>query len=358
VSLDLAVVAGGLDAPLDVTNAGDGSGRLFVVEQAGRIRIVRDGRLVERPFLDISDRIRSGGERGLLGLAFHPDFPTDPRLFVDYTDLDGDTVVAEYTVGGDPDAADAVSELVLLRIDQPYANHNGGSVGFGPDGYLYIGMGDGGSAGDPNGNGQRRDTLLGKILRIDVDVEGDRSATPYEIPPDNPFVGQGDARPEIWQTGLRNPWRFRFDRTTGDLWIGDVGQGSWEEIDVARAGVGGLDFGWNVMEGFACFPSGDGCASDGLRLPVAAYDHGSGCSVTGGLVYRGTAQPELAGRYVFGDYCSGLMWTLDPRSDERQEPDLALESGRSLSSFGEDEDGELYATDLGAGELVRVVVAP
>jgi glucose/arabinose dehydrogenase len=358
VSLDLAFVAGGLDAPLDVTNAGDGSERLFVVEQAGRIRIVRDGRLVERPFLDIADRVGSGGERGLLGLAFHPAFPTDPRLFVDYTDLDGDTVIAEYTLGDDPDIADPASELVLLRIDQPYPNHNGGSLGFGPDGYLYVGMGDGGSGGDPHDNGQRLDTLLGKILRVDIDVEGDRTALPYEIPGDNPFVGRGDARPEIWHSGLRNPWRFRFDRATGDLWIGDVGQGAWEEIDVARAGGGGLDFGWNRMEGFACFPVGDGCATDGKRLPVGVYDHGSGCSVTGGVVYRGAAQPGLAGLYVFGDYCSGTMWTLDPTGDERREPRLALESGRSLSSFGEGEDGELYTTDIGAGELLRVVVAP
>jgi len=358
VALGLEVVAVGLAAPLDVTNAGDGSGRLFVVEQAGRIRIVRDGQLVERPLVDISDRISSGGERGLLGLAFHPDFPADPRLFVNYTDLEGDTVIAEYAVGADPDVADPETELVLLRIDQPFANHNGGSVGFGPDGYLYLGMGDGGSGGDPLGNGQRLDTLLGKILRLDIDVEGDRAATPYEVPPDNPFIGQGSARPEIWHTGLRNPWRFRFDRATGDLWIGDVGQGDWEEVDVARAGVGGLNFGWNRMEGSQCYPSGDGCANDGFRLPVTEYDHDSGCSVTGGVVYRGASQPELAGRYVFGDYCSGSVWTLDPRGDEPQEPALALESGRSLSSFGEDEAGELYATDIGAGELLRVVIAP
>jgi len=358
VALELEVVIGGLEAPLDVATAGDGSGRLFVVEQAGRIRIVDEGTLGERPFLDVSARIASGGERGLLGLAFHPEFPVDPRLFVNYTDLKGDTVIAEYTLAADAARADPDSELVLLRITQPFANHNGGSVGFGPDGYLYLGMGDGGSGGDPFDNGQRLDTLLGKVLRIDVDVEGDRAATRYEVPPDNPFVNRAGARPEIWHTGLRNPWRFRFDRATGDLWIGDVGQGAWEEIDVARAGVGGLDLGWNRMEGSHCFPPGEDCARDGLTLPVAEYDHGSGCSVTGGVVYRGTDQPGLAGRYVFGDYCSGLIWTIDPRRDEPQQPVIALDSGRNLSSFGEDEDGELYATDIGSGELLRVVVAP
>ena len=258
----MSVAVTGLSAPVDVANAGDGSGRLFVVEQGGKIRIVRDGALVERPFLDIGGRITSGGERGLLGLAFHPDYPTDPRFFVDYTDRDGNTVVSSFRVSAtDPDVADPGSESILLHVDQPFANHNGGGLGFGPDGDLYIALGDGGSEGDPQGNGQRLDTLLAKILRIDVDG-GAAAGAPYGIPADNPFVGTAGAKPEIWLYGLRNPWRFRFDRQTGDLWIGDVGQDAWEEIDVARAGVGGLDFGWNRTEGFHCYDPPTGLRRD------------------------------------------------------------------------------------------------
>ena len=240
-----------LVSPLAVTHAGDGSGRIFVLEQRGQIRIVRDGQLLGDPFLNIGDRLTAGGERGLLGLAFHPDFPNDPRFFVNYTDLEGDTVVSSFAAEAGADRADGNSEVVLLRIDQPYPNHNGGALAFGPDGYLYISTGDGGSGGDPHDNGQRMDTLLGKILRIDVD--GGSGDAHYAVPPDNPFVDQSGALPEIWHLGLRNPWRMSFDRETGDLWIGDVGQGSWEEVDVARAGSGGLNFGWNRVEGFECF---------------------------------------------------------------------------------------------------------
>ena len=242
IGLSLEPVVDRLVSPLAVTNAGDGSGRIFVLEQRGQIRIVRDGQLLGDPFLDIGDRLTAGGERGLLGLAFHPDFPDDPRFFVNYTDLEGNTVAASFTAEAGADRADDGSEVVLLRIDQPYSNHNGGALAFGPDGYLYISTGDGGSGGDPHDNGQRRDTLLGKILRIDVDGgSGDAS---YAIPADNPFVDQSDALPEIWHLGLRNPWRMSFDRETGDLWIGDVGQGSWEEVDVARAGTSGLNVLW------------------------------------------------------------------------------------------------------------------
>ncbi len=231
--IQLQVVVDGLDQPLDLDPARDGSGRLFVAEQGGRIRIVVDGDLVERPFLDISDRITTGGERGLLGIALHPAFPDDPRIFVDYTDRQGDTVVSSFDVSADPDVADPDSERIILGVAQPYGNHNGGAVAFGPDGFLYIALGDGGGGGDPEGNGRRLDTLLAKILRIDVDVPTS-GASPYDIPEDNPWVGGANgARPEIWLTGLRNPWRMRFDRATGDLWIGDVGQGEWEEIDVA-----------------------------------------------------------------------------------------------------------------------------
>ncbi|MGZ8438836.1 MAG: PQQ-dependent sugar dehydrogenase, partial [Candidatus Limnocylindrales bacterium] len=240
--LELKVVADGLTGPVDVADPGDGSGRLFVVEQAGRIRIVRGGRVADGPFLDIGAEVKSGGEQGLLGLAFHPDFPADPRFFVDYTDLDGNTVVSEFHLdAADPNLADPGSERRLLHIDQPYPNHNGGGVVFGPDGMLYIATGDGGSGGDPQGNGQRTDTLLAKILRIDVASRPAGADRPYAIPADNPFAGVAGASPEIWLTGLRNPWRIRFDSVSGDLWIGDVGQSAWEEIDVARAGVGGLN---------------------------------------------------------------------------------------------------------------------
>jgi glucose/arabinose dehydrogenase len=356
LKVDATVAVDGLNAPLDVTHAGDGTGRIFVVEQAGRIRIVKDGSLVERPFLDIRERIASGGERGLLGLAFHPDYPTDPRFFVDYTDLNGDTVIAGFRVSGsDPDAADPTSEANLLHIDQPFANHNGGAVEFGPDGMLYIGMGDGGSAGDPQGNGQRLDTLLAKILRIDVDGGGSDAA--YAVPPDNPFVGVAGARPEIWLTGLRNPWRIRFDAPTGDLWIGDVGQNRWEEIDVARAGAKGLNYGWNVMEGFHCFKPSEGCDQTGLTLPVAEYANGDlGCAVVGGVVVRDPRQGRLDGGYLFGDACTDNLWAMNPAGDGRREPVIVSKMGRSISSIGQAEDGAVYATNLG-GELLRITAA-
>jgi glucose/arabinose dehydrogenase len=350
----VTVAVTGLTDPLEIANAGDGSGRLFVVEQGGRIRIVRDGALVDRPFLDISDRITSGGERGLLGLAFHPDFPTDPRFFVDYTDRNGNTVVSSFRVSaGDPDVADADSESILLHVDQPFANHNGGGLGFGPDGDLYIALGDGGSGGDPQGNGQRLDTLLAKILRIDVDG-GSATGAPYAIPADNPFVTTAGARPEIWLYGLRNPWRFRFDRRTGDLWIGDVGQAAWEEIDVARRGVGGLDFGWNRMEGFHCYSPPTGCDERGLTPPVTEYGHDQGCAVIGGVVVRHPADGSLDGGYLFGDDCSDHLWVIDPAGDGRREPVLLTNMGRSVSSIGEAEDGSVYATSLANGELLRI----
>jgi glucose/arabinose dehydrogenase len=347
------VVTGGLTSPLDVADAGDGSGRIFVAEQAGRIRIVRDGTLVDRPFLDITGRIASGGERGLLGIAFHPGYPTDPRVFVDYTDKDGNTVVSSFRVSaGDPDAADPGSEVVLLHVTQPFANHNGGGIHFGADGMLYIALGDGGSGGDPQGNGQRLDTLLAKILRIDVD--GTSSAGAYAIPPDNPFLGTAGARPEIWLTGLRNPWRFGFDGPTGDLWIGDVGEAAWEEIDVARHGASGLNFGWNIMEGFHCFKPSNGCDQTNLTLPVAEYGHGLGCAVIGGVVVRDPRQGRLDGGYMFGDACTDNLWLMDPTGDGRREPVLVEKMGRSLSSIDAIDDGTVYATALGSGELLRI----
>ena len=287
--LRLETVATGLASPVDVLPSDDGTGRIFVVEQGGRIRVVRDGALVEQPFLDISKRLSSGGERGLLGLALHPKFPDDPRFFVDYTDLDGNTVISSFTLSLDADSADPESERVLMHIEQPFPNHNGGAVVFGPDGMLYIAMGDGGSGGDPQGNGQRLDTHLAKILRIDVDVPAGQDPG-YAVPPDNPFVKTAGALPEIWHTGVRNPWRIRFDPANGDLWIGDVGQNAWEEIDVARSGQGGLNFGWNTMEGFECFNPSDGCDPAGLTLPLAAYGHDLGCAVVGGVVVHDPAQ--------------------------------------------------------------------
>ena len=349
----VSVVVGGLSSPLDVLDPGDGSGRLFVAEQAGRIRIVKDGALVARPFLDIRDRISSGGERGLLGIAVHPRYPTDPRIFVDYTDVNGNTVVSSFRVSAtDPDVADPASETAIVQVQQPFANHNGGGTVFGPDGMLYIGLGDGGSGGDPQGNGQRLDTLLAKILRIDVDHPG--GGRDYGIPPDNPFVGTSGARPETWLTGLRNPWRFRFDQANGDLWIGDVGQGNWEEIDVARAGQKGLDFGWNRMEGFHCFQPHQGCDQAGLTMPVAEYGHDLGCAVIGGVVARGAAAGSLQGGYVFGDNCQPNLWLMNPVGDGRREPVLALKMSRTLSSINEGADGTIYATSLSPGELLRI----
>ena len=354
-AVDLALVAEGLESPLFAGNAGDGSGRLFVLEQAGRIRVVRDGRLVRAPFLDIAGRISAGGERGLLGLAFAPTFATDGRFFVDYTDRDGNTVVSEFRAP-DPaaDRADPGSERVLLRIDQPFANHNGGALVTGPDGLLWIATGDGGSGGDPLGNGQSLDTLLGKLLRIDPrPVAG----APYGIPSDNPFVGRAGARAEIWAYGLRNPWRFSFDRASGDLWIGDVGQGAIEEVDRWPAGSpAGPNFGWNTMEASACFNPAEGCDPAGLILPVAEYGHDRGCSITGGYVYRGVGVPGLAGTYLYADYCAGTIWGLEAAAG-KPAPRVLLDSGLSVASFGEDEAGELYVVDLAGGRLLRVVAA-
>jgi glucose/arabinose dehydrogenase len=339
--------------PLDVVTPGDGSGRLFVVDQGGAIWLLSKGKLGADAFLDIGSKVSHGGEQGLLGLAFHPGYPDDPRFYLDYTNAAGDTVVSEWHVSGDSTHGDPRSEKIVLTVPQPFANHNGGDIVFGPDGYLYITLGDGGSGGDPQGNGQKLSTLLGKILRIDL-VHPSEGRT-YGIPADNPFLSQSGAQPEIYVTGLRNPWRISFDRTTKDLWIGDVGQNAFEEIDVVRAGSrGGQNFGWNRMEGFHCFPSGETCSIDGLTPPVTEYGHALGCSVTGGFVYRGTAFPKLVGSYLFSDYCSGTIWAIDAAAKEVRDPAIVGQTHRAISSFGEDEAGELYATDL-AGELLRVV---
>ncbi len=335
------VVTRGLSNPVLVTHAGGRSGRLFVVEQPGRIRIVANGTLAPAPFLDLSSRVLSGGERGLLGLAFHPDYSRNGRYFVNYTRRpDGDTVIAEYHVSTDPNVSER-TERVLLVIDQPYANHNGGMIAFGADGFLYIGMGDGGSSGDPENRAQNPQELLGKMLRIDVN-----RGSPYTIPPDNPFV-DGGGRPEIWALGLRNPWRFSFDRQTHELYAGDVGQNAWEEIDVVRRGG---NYGWRLMEGAHCF-NPQACDRQGLELPVAEYANGSGrCSVTGGYVYRGAAIPRLAGMYIYGDFCSGEIFGL--RGGTRR---VLLDTRLAISSFGEDEAGEVYVVDHRGG-VYRLIV--
>ena len=355
----LVRIASGLIGPIGVTNAGDGSGRLFVVQQRGQIRVVNpDGSLRQAPFVDLSARIRAGGEQGLLGLAFHPNFAANGRLFVDYTRAgDGATVISELTAVAGHDSAAPASERVLLVISQPYANHNGGQIAFGPDGYLYIGMGDGGSEGDPQGNGQSRHTLLAKILRIDV------NGTPapgkaYGIPASNPYaaggISPGAGLPEIWAYGLRNPWRFSFDRGTGDLYIGDVGQNAWEEIDRQPAGSpGGLNYGWNAWEGRHCYTPA--CSAISAVPPIAEYGHGLGCAVAGGYVYRGARQPAMKGIYLFGDYCSGTIFGV-PAGGGTLTPMAVAQTGLMISSFGEGEDGEIYLVDLRAGGLYRVVV--
>ncbi|HEU5011309.1 MAG TPA: PQQ-dependent sugar dehydrogenase [Roseiflexaceae bacterium] len=347
-SLKLQPVVTGLRAPVYATHAGDGSGRMFVVEKQGRIMIVRDGAVDQTPFLDISDRVGSrGSEQGLLSVAFHPNYKENGRLFVDYTDTDGNTVISRFQAQGD--RADPSSETALLHIDQPYANHNGGLVTFGPDGYLYIGMGDGGSGGDPQGNGQNTSALLGKLLRINVD-----QGEPYGIPSDNPWANGQGGRPEVWAYGLRNPWRYSFDRATGDLYIADVGQNAYEEVDMQPANSGGgKNYGWNVMEGTHCY-NAKACDTSNFVMPINDYSHDLGCSVTGGYVYRGADFPQLVGTYVFGDYCSGRVWTLRQVNGEWQRNEM-LDTDMQISSFGEDEAGELYLTDL-AGGLYRVVV--
>jgi glucose/arabinose dehydrogenase len=336
----LQVVASGLIFPLDLT-APDGDTRLFIVEKGGTIRIVKDGSLLPTPFLDISGQVSTGGEQGLLGLAFHPQYATNGRFIVHYTNLAGDTRVSGFRVSPDPDVADAASEVSILADDQPFTNHNGGQVLFGPDGYLYITLGDGGSAGDPGGRGQSLADLLGSILRVDpLDGGG------YTVPPDNPFVSTAGARPEIWSYGLRNPWRIAFDPVTGDLYIADVGQTRWEEVDVSPSADGagrGLNFGWSIMEGPECLRDSS-CDQDAFELPVLSYDHGDGCSITGGFVYRGAAIPALQGHYFYSDYCRGWVRSFrfenGSATDQFQWP--ALAPGGGVPGFGRDPTGELY----------------
>ncbi len=352
LALTLDEVAGGFKRPTFVTHAGDGSGRLFVVEKAGTIRTVRGGVVEPQPFLDVSAVAGSrGNEQGLLGLAFHPRFEENGRLFVAYTAKDGANSVAEYHVPAGSTRANPATARVIFSIPDDRANHNGGMLAFGPDGYLYFGTGDGGGAGDTRGNGQSLTTLLGKILRLGVDL----GTAPYAIPRDNPFAARGDARPEIWAYGLRNPWRFSFDRATGDLWIGDVGQDALEEVDFQVASSkGGENYGWNVMEASACFKPATGCDRGGKVLPVFEYSHdGGACSVTGGYVYRGAKLPALQGAYLFIDYCEGKLRSLR-REASGWRAAVLLETELSVTSFGEDEAGEVYVLDDAGGALYRL----
>jgi len=347
--ITLQPVASGLRDPLYLT-APIGDARLFVVEQPGRIRVIRGGRMLPRPFLDLTALVEYGGERGLLSMAFHPRYRDNGRFFVNYTDRSGNTRVEGFRVGPDPDVADPSTRQLILEVDQPYANHNGGHILFGPDGKLYVGMGDGGSAGDPHGNGQNRATLLGDLLRLDVD-----HGEPYSIPSDNPFARTPGMRGEIWAWGLRNPWRFCFD--AGLLYIADVGQNHWEEIDIVGSRRGGLNFGWNRMEGAHCFRSPT-CDRTGLVLPALEYGHGEGCSVTGGFVYRGRALPSLVGHYFYADYCSG--WVRSFRWEQgvvREHREWSLPSHGPITSFGLDAAGELYLV-CGDGRVWRFVPAP
>lgn len=375
-SITLVKEAGGLSQPVHIAHAGDGSGRLFVVEQGGRIRIIKGGVLLTNPFLDITSRVSCCGEQGLLSIAFPPDYASKGYFYVNYTDLSGDTVVARYRISADPDVADPSSEEVILTVDQPYSNHNGGQLAFGPnDGYLYIGMGDGGSGGDPQNNAQNPASLLGKILRIDVEptqlISGNYIIYlpiifsgnnlvhnyNYSIPSSNPYTQTSGYRGEIWALGLRNPWRFSFDRQTGDLYIGDVGQVEREEIDYQpAASTGGENYGWNIMEGSQCY-NATSCDTSGLTLPVTEYaTHSDGnCAVTGGMVYRGQDYPGMQGIYFYADYCSGQIWGLKYDGAAWQNSPTPFDASFTITSFGEDEEGNLYVTDYSNGNIYMLV---
>jgi glucose/arabinose dehydrogenase len=359
ISVALRQVGAGFASPVLVTNAGDGSGRLFVVEQTGYVRTLASGP-GGTPFLDVHTRVVSGGERGLLGLAFHPSFATNGKLYVNYTRAsDGATVIDEYRVTTNRNNVDEnATRRQILAIAQPYSNHNGGGLAFGRDGYLYIGMGDGGSGGDPEDRAQNVNSLLGKMLRIDVN--GTSAGLQYRIPATNPYVGL-TGLDEIWSIGLRNPWRWTFDRLNGDLWIADVGQGSWEEVNRSTATSGGgrgLNYGWDDMEGRHCYEPLTGCATSGRTLPVAEFAHDvagdNNCSITGGYVYRGARYPRLRGGYFYADYCSGRIWTIGATAASPATGRELLNTTLNIVSFGESEGGELYVVALN-GTIHRLV---
>ncbi len=354
------LVTSGLSQPLFVCSPPGDMDRLFIVEKTGRIKIYKNGSVLSRPFINLSSEITTGGsEQGLLGLTFNPNYASNGYFYVNYTDHNGDSHIARFTVSGtDPDSADISTEKLILFVNQPYSNHNAGMLAFGPnDGYLYFGLGDGGSSGDPQNRAQNLDSLFGKLLRVDVN-----SGDPYAIPPSNPFVGNLNARPEIWAYGLRNPWRFSFDRQTGDLYIGDVGQNAVEEVDFQPAsGSGGQNYGWHIMEGDRCYNPSSNCDTSGITMPIKTYYHsdpGSPCSITGGYVYRGCAIPDLSGTYFYADYCYGHVWSFrydgtNLTNFQDRTSELGI-SNLSVSSFGEDAAGEIYIVDLG-GSLYKIV---
>jgi glucose/arabinose dehydrogenase len=344
------IIEGVFSRPVYLTHAFDE--RLFIVEQAGLIRIMKDGKLLDEPFMDITERVGSSQlEQGLLSLTFHPDYQQNGRFFAHYSDHAGTSHISSFQVSdNDPNRADPGSEIILLRVDQPFPNHNGGQLKFGPDGYLYVGLGDGGSANDPLGSGQDPSTLLGSLLRLDVD----HSPEIYAIPASNPFISDDSKRNEIWAWGLRNPWRFSFDRLTGDLFIADVGQNIWEEVHVQpAASAGGENYGWNILEGSHCFQDSQ-CDKSGLELPIFEYDHQEGCSITGGYMYRGSNFLTLYGNYFVADFCSGNIWRLYPENEKKWSSAKVIDSDYVISSFGEDVDGELYVLVHDAGSLLQL----
>jgi len=352
--LALQLLVPNLTAPLGLEQPNDGSGRLFVVQQGGAIRIIRNGAVLAQSFLDITSKVTMQGEMGLLGLTFHPGFSQNGKFYLNYTRTSSgqfQSVIAEYRVSAsDPNLADPASERILLTVDQVgnFNNHKAGQLAFGPDGFLYFSLGDGGSGGDPFGNGQNTNTLLGKMMRIDVD-----STSPglqYRVPPDNPFAS-GGGRPEIWAFGFRNPWRFSFDRSTGRLFVGDVGENSFEEVDILQKGG---NFGWNTMEGMHCFNPSSGCNMTGLTLPIAEYSHSEGNAIIGGFVYRGQSIAGLQGVYVFGDLGTGKIWGLQETSPNKWTRTLLATTGKTISSFGQDQAGELYLVDYAGGSIFRV----
>ncbi len=360
-AITLEPIITGLSDPIGVVDAMDSSGRLFIVLQSGKILIFDGKELLPTPFLDIHERVRNQGEMGLLGLDFHPQYQTNGFFYVNYINNHGQTSISRFHTSTDKNIADTESEFIILTIDQPFSNHNGGQIQFGPDGFLYIATGDGGSGGDPQNRAQNLNDLLGKILRIDVNTTDfhTRQGRNYAIPENNPFITNPEARDEIWVLGLRNPWRFSFDHLTGTLFIGDVGQGTWEEVNIQpTTSSGGENYGWRLMEGTQCFEPEKNCSVDGLTLPIISYpqqveDVFFGCAIIGGYQYRGTAIPKLFGMYIYADFCSGKIWGAR-ESNGQWHSRLLLNSGHSITSFGEDENGTLYVSDTATGSIFRI----
>lgn len=351
VPIQLALFSTGVPKPTAIVSTGLSSDRrLFILDQDGLIRIVgADGSVATAPFLDLSKQVLSNGEMGLLGLAFSPHYQQDGYFFVDYIDTSQNSVIARYHVSNDPDVADAASGQTLLTLKQPYVNHNGGDLNFGPDGYLYVTFGDGGSAGDPQDRAQNLDVLFGKILRLDV------SQVPYKIPATNPFASRADAAKEVWDYGLRNPWKISFDKATGDLYIADVGQGDREEIDVETAGgKGGVNYGWRCYEGTRDYNLAGCQARQNYTFPVVDYDHSDNrCAITGGYVYRGTQAPSMLGTYFYADYCGGQVYSLQ-KQNSAWKTQLEVQTPYKISAFGQDSRGELYLADYSTGALYRL----